>query len=69
MRECTSCSRTYWRRNKFELWTKRNPGSRGGWYKEESKLCMDCLKIPQMNRMMMVANVRFGKKVKKRRRA
>lgn len=54
---CTRCGNPYRRRDKVEVWSKRNPGHRDGWQKEEARLCMDCSSMKVAQRVMVVANI------------
>lgn len=60
-RECSTCGRTYFRRNRMELWAVRNEGHRTGWQKVEIKQCMNCQTAPQTRRVLMVAHVTVTK--------
>ena len=68
-KRCAKCGKPYYRRNKTELWTGRNPGHRDGWVKTESKLCLACLSPEQVTRMLLVADLRIGEPAKARVRA
>jgi hypothetical protein len=42
-RQCDRCGDTYYRCNRFRLWTVTNIGHRDGWGKVEQKLCCTCM--------------------------
>jgi len=58
---CSKCGKTYYRRNRLEMWTGRNPGHRTGWIKQEVRLCNDCLPSVEAQRMLVRVNLRITK--------
>ena len=68
-RACTSCRKWYYRVNKMDLWTGRNPGHRVGWYKQEVRLCVECCTKQMASRVITVAHVRVVEGPKQGRKA
>ncbi len=56
-RACTGCGRTYHRRNLIEVWDTRNLGHRIGWHKTRVRLCLDCQKVEQSRRVLVLAHI------------
>lgn len=61
-RICTNCGDPYHRRNLVEGWTVRNPGHRKGWHKQIEKLCLNCVSVSKMHRILDIAEASFEKK-------
>ena len=66
-RVCSSCGKSYHRRNRLEVWTGRNPGSRTGWLKEEIKLCLACMNVKTSERVLVLAHVQVVNSRNKKR--
>lgn len=64
-RRCSQCGKPYFRRNRAEVWTSRNPGKKYGWVKEEARVCLACMDIKDSVRMLGVADVQFSRKIVK----
>lgn len=62
--KCSQCGKGYFRRNLTEMWTMRNPGKRFGWHKEIGKICLQCMDVPESNRITAIADIQYGKIVK-----
>ena len=58
---CEKCGFPYYRRNKMEIWTGRNPGHRLGWNKQEIKVCNTCLPQIDAQRMLVRMDLRITK--------
>ena len=61
MKICEKCGNTYYRRNRLEMWTGRNPGHRTGWFKTEIKVCNPCMPAMEAQRIGVRAGLRFTK--------
>lgn len=60
-RVCEKCGRPYYRRNKLEFWTGRNPGHRLGWLKQEIRVCNACLPSIQAQKVLAGMDIRMTK--------
>lgn len=56
-KHCAVCGELYHRRNLTEAWVQRNPGSREGWLKKVSKVCLNCCSAKQSQRTINVATL------------
>lgn len=67
-KQCDTCGRPYYRRNKLEGWTGQNPGHRGGWVKTELFVCTFCQPAGVTERVIALASLRVVKGSKAPRR-
>lgn len=68
-RRCSSCGNSYFRRNRIEVWTGRNPGKRLGWHKDIASVCLKCQDVEESSRIIGIADVQFKKNEVARRKA
>ncbi len=61
MKQCANCGNGYYRRNRLQLWTSRNPGKRDGWTQADVRLCLTCSPQEQTSHLMTVASVKITK--------
>ena len=47
----------YYRSNRIRVWTTINVGHRGGWFKEDLKLCLKCFTTKKAQRVVTLASV------------
>lgn len=56
-KRCDACRAPYYRSNRLRVWTAINPGHRGGWVKEDLKLCIKCFTAKKAQRVVTLASV------------